>query len=179
MVRLIRISPESPLFPAAFALYKRTFPPEERRDQKEQLRVMREEDYHYCVLEENGAFLGIMLYWELGTLCYLEHFAIREDLRGEGIGTKALDLLKGQKKQIVLEIEKPQTEQQKKRRSFYLRNGFTENPHDHIQVKFHPNDPDLPLLLLSQGRALTAREYNDFRQLLEIQLKAPTVSKRP
>ena len=156
-----------PLFEPAMALYREAFPPEERRDPAEHCRVLAKTDYHMDLLMEDGTFLGIVLYWETDAFVHLEHFSTLPRLRGQGLGATALELLKAKEKPIILEIEPPQDELTCRRYGFYRRNGFTMNDHDHLQVKYRPGDPDVPLKILTWPREITPEAYRNFRQYLD------------
>ena len=62
------------LFEQAFALYESAFPVEERRDEKEQARVLKKADYHFDLIMDGDTFVGVMLYWETDDFVFLEHF---------------------------------------------------------------------------------------------------------
>ena len=154
------------LFEQAFALYESAFPVEERRDENEQARVLKKADYHFDLIMGGDTFLGVMLYWETDDFVFLEHFTTRAELRGRGIGTKALDLLKLKNKIILLEIEPPVDEMTNRRYGFYQRNGFTMNPYYHIQAKYHLGDEDFELKILSYPRVLAPTEYRSFYEYM-------------
>ena len=149
-------------FSAAFSLYESAFPEEERRDRAEHERVMQLDSYHFDLLLEGDELLGVMFYWEIGELIFLEHFTTMPQLRGKGVGSAALNLLKKKGKRILLEIEPPQDELTCRRYGFYQRNGFTMNPFHHIQAKYHLGDEDLELKILSYPSELTPQEYHRF-----------------
>ena len=43
-----------------------------------------------------------------------------------------------------------------------------ENPYPHIQPHYRKDDPDLPLVILSYGKVITQRQYDEFRRYLDI-----------
>ena len=162
-MRLERVSKSSDrFFNEAFALYESAFPREERRDGKEQNRVLSKEDYHFDLIIDGDSFIGVMLYWEVGDIIFLEHFATAENVRGKGFGAKALEKLKEKGKIILLEIEPPVDEITNRRYGFYKRNGFIMNDFYLIQAKYHKGDKDLELKVLSYPRILTKKEYDKF-----------------
>ena len=119
-------------------------------------------DYHFDLLLEGDALLGIVLYWEVGELIFLEHLATLPQRRNQGLGSVALSLLKEQGRTILLEIEPPVDTLTCRRYGFYQRNGFQMNPYHHIQAKYRHGDPDVELKILSYPRRLTEGEYQDF-----------------
>ena len=112
-----------PLYTPAIELYESAFPTVERRDEAEQLRVMAKDDYHFELIMTEAGFCGIMLYWETAEFLFLEHFATLPALRGQGIGSAALELLKAKGKTVILEIEPPVDTLTRCRRGFYERCG--------------------------------------------------------
>lgn len=166
-MRLERLSNNNiSLFERAFELYKSSFPEDERRDELEQERILKKDDYHFDLIMDNEYFIGVMLYWETDELIFLEHFATCSEIRGRGYGTKALDLLKAKNKVILLEIEPPVDEITQRRYNFYKRNGFLMNSVHHIQAKYHVGDVDLELKVLSYPRVLENDEYRDFYEYM-------------
>lgn len=160
---LERLSKEdSRLYEKAMELYKIAFPEIERRSDSEQMRVM--DNAHYCfdVICDDGEFVGIMLYWEIGDLIFLEHFATLPGLRNRGYGSKALELLKQKGRSIILEIEDPADELTCRRYEFYRRNGFLMNEYYHLQAKYRFTADELMLKILSYPCAITREKYLRF-----------------
>lgn len=161
------LSRQDPLFSQAFRLYEEAFPALERRDAPQLLQILENPDYHMEVMLENGTFVGILFYWDLGDLLFLEHFAICPQLRNLGYGAQALSLLKMQKKPVLLEIEIPADPLTCRRQNFYMRNGFLPNAYHHIQAKYRPGDADLVLKILSFPRKITQPEYDAFYRYMQ------------
>lgn len=162
-MRLERLSDSNlHLYDSAYALYQSAFPREEKRDEYEQSRAMKKSDYRFDMILEGDILLGVMLYWETESFVFLEHFTTDPAVRGQGIGARALELLKAKGKTVILEIEPPTDELTTRRYNFYLRAGFTMNPHYHIQAKYHLGDEDLELKIMTYPRAITTAEYLAF-----------------
>lgn len=157
---------DSEIFKKAIDLYELSFPVLERRDEDEQYRVLKNENYCFDVITDNDEFIGIMLYWEVNGLIYLEHFATRKDIRGKGYGAKALELLKASGKPVLLEIELPVDELTKRRYGFYKRNGFVMNPYKHIQAKYRQGDSDLELKVLTYPQVVKKEDYDEFYEYM-------------
>jgi len=84
-------------------------------------------------LEEAGQFIGLGITMSAPGLMLLDYFAIDENLRGKGYGSKALKALQEQyaDRHFFLEIESvydecDNTEERIHRKQFYLKNGMTE-----------------------------------------------------
>lgn len=67
-----------------------------------------------------------MLCWETETFIYVEHFFILPHLRGHACGSRALALLGGRGKTVILEIDPPADDVSLRRRGFYERAAFTK-----------------------------------------------------
>lgn len=112
-------------------LYLCSFPASERKPFQLMLNKQAEGTMEILAIEEENAFLGLAIFAFDKDLALLDYFAISEDLRGQGIGSRAIKAL--QKiyagKRFVLEIEttkKPckDLEMREHRKAFYLRNGL-------------------------------------------------------
>lgn len=173
-MELIRVYTQQDLyFEEGISLCFDAFPHAERRDREELLRVLKNPDYHFEVLVEEGRFLGIMLFWQTQDFLYLEHFSTMPSLRGQGLGCKALTLLKEKGHTIVLEIEPPADDLTRRRSGFYQRNGFVPTSHFHIQPKYHVGDADLQLQILSYPHGIGAEEYERFYKYLKKEVQNP------
>lgn len=163
MLRLERLCEKnSHHYERAYNLYQSAFPREEKRDSYEQARAMKKSDYHFDMIFDGEALVGVMLYWETDSFVFLEHFTTFPELRGNGYGARALSLLKAKGKTVILEIEPPEDELTTRRYNFYLRSDFVMNSHYHIQAKYHLGDPDLELKIMSYPAELSQAEYLAF-----------------
>ncbi|MDQ0361991.1 GNAT family N-acetyltransferase [Breznakia pachnodae] len=114
-------------------LYKRAFPRMERRPWFLFHRNPKTITL-YSLLDENK-YVGFMIVLEIKDTIYLDYFAIVEDGRGKGYGSKALKLLKEQykNKTILLELESTKEiaadnyDERVARKKFYKRNGFIDS----------------------------------------------------
>ena len=166
-MRLERLSSKNAhLFERAYKLYQDSFPLQERRDEDEQQRVLKKDDYHFDFIIDEKKIIGVMLYWETEKFVFLEHFVTFPHLREKGYGKEALSLLKEKYKTIILEIEPPVDQITIRRYGFYKRNGFIMNPYRHIQAKYHVGDDDLELKVLSYPNVLEKGEYYSFYEYM-------------
>ncbi len=133
-----------------------SFPPEERRNMDEVRRLLCGERLEMLTLEEEGRILGILQVWNLEEMVFLEHFAIAPEMRGRGLGTKMLDYVWNHwKKPVILEVEPPEDETQRKRIAFYVRNGFQLSDYPYLMPDLHGTGPALPLFLMSRPDPMT------------------------
>lgn len=143
-----------PLFSSFWALMEQSFPAWERRALEEQQRLLRQSEYHCEALLQNGAFAGLLCWWQLPETVYLEHLAIAPALRGRSLGGQAVSLLQSSCRSIVLEIDPPEDAVSCRRLGFYQRLGFISNDYDYHQPAYRVGMDNVPLRLLSWPQAL-------------------------
>ena len=130
-MELIRLTgTEDKRYERAMRLYRASFPPHEQRSAAAQAMALRDEDYHFGLVYDGGAFAGLLLYWEApaqkgGPACtaeqgfvYVEHFCILPELRGSApvqrsilnhcdeAGVTAMYLSAGMDEGDIIEIRK-------------------------------------------------------------------------
>lgn len=149
-------------YAAARALYAVSFPYHEQREDGAQAAALACADYRFELIYGGDAFVGLMLCWEAESFIYVEHFCTVPEIRGRGIGAEALALLAQSGKKIILEIDPPVDEISRRRRNFYERAGFAENPFAHVHPPYHAGFSGHPLVVMSYPRALTEAEYRSF-----------------
>ena len=83
---------------------------------------------------DNNEFIGFTNLITYKDICYLFFFAVKEDKRNQGYGTKILEIIKELYKDKVLTLcyeeiddKYPDIELRKRRKNFYYRNGFIDN----------------------------------------------------
>ena len=150
----------------AKSLLESAFPAEERPSFEAMER--RGDEYRLCVVQKDEKNIGVFGYWTFGKTVYIEHFAISEPLRNNGLGGEVLDTFLTQfdnSTQVVLEVEHPDNSLAQRRIDFYQRHGFTANDFKYLQPPYHAGDGFLPMLLLSRN-PLNKREYEKIKDVL-------------
>lgn len=152
----------SEYLPLIQGLYKRAFPFAERKPfiiLKAQKRKGIAEIY---AAEDSEGFSGLAITISLGKLVLIDYIAVDENKRGSGAGSCILTELKRiyAGKMLFLEREAVVPEaknasQRKKRREFYLRNGFKDTG---IPVRIYGND----MTLMTYGGSVSFDEYKSF-----------------
>lgn len=168
-IYLKQITIDTPLYFWAIDLLSVSFPVEERRDGDLQRKIMKHPDYRLMAIADGDTAVGVAGYFDAPQFVYFENFCILPDKRNGGYGSETLKLLTdGLNKPFILEAEPPANELTRRRIAFYKRNGMKENPYPHIQPHYRKDDPDLPLVILSYGKVITQRQYDEFRRYLDI-----------
>ena len=155
-----------PLMEAALVLYRSSFPAHELRLPPDQRDVMGDPLYHFDMCLLDGALAGLILYWDFGTYIYVEHFCIVPDMRGGGLGKRALELLGRSGKTVILEIDPPEDSVSERRRDFYLRAGYRMNSIEHIHPPYRKEYDGHRLKVMSFPRELSETEYENFASFL-------------
>ena len=152
------------MFDEMFGIMQQSFPADEYRKREKQLALFDDESYKvYYSAAEDGKIAAFIAAWKCGGINFLEHFAVRSDLRGAGLGGAFLDeVIKTWKGAICLEVEPPENEICKRRIAFYRRHSFFVNDFDYVQPPL--SDGAQPKKLLLMTHSATASE----KQLREI-----------
>ncbi len=153
-----------PLYAQAMALYAVSFPPHEQRESLSQTRILSDGRYHFDAVCDDGELVGEVLYWEVGEFLYIEHFCVLPSKRNKRYGQKILEAMRA--KPLILEIDPPADDMSIRRKGFYERCGFAENPYHHVHPPYHRGNPGHELVVMSRPKRLTQSEYEMFAQCL-------------
>ena len=146
-------------------LFEEAFP-EQERPPFSSLRHRDAGKFHFLVAENGDDPVGILTYWTFDELLYVEHFAIAEELRNQGLGKAVfLNFLSQQQEQVVLEIEPPTTEEADHRLEFYASMGFYRNPQAYVQPPYRKGGRSVPMIIMSKYE-LDDDEFSEIRDLL-------------
>lgn len=114
-------------------LAKEAFPPKEYLAPQKLVEMAETDTVDFFALSEQGMFVGFIVVQTYKDLAYLFFLAINPSYRSKGYGGRAIETLKAEypgKKQVVdfemLDDNAGNNEQRKRRRNFYLRNGYKE-----------------------------------------------------
>ena len=114
-------------------LYEMAFPKEEQIPWDELVRLIGEMHLDFTAYYDGEEFIGFTIVYPRPSFNWYWYFAVKEELRGKGLGQQILNQLikkyKGQS--CVLDMESPRQEcankeQRLRRQAFYLRNGFRD-----------------------------------------------------
>lgn len=134
-ITLKRINFFSPDYGKISRLYRTAFPADERAPMWFMAMKSGRENVDFWGLYADGNWVGLAYVISEGSASYLFYLAISEDVRGKGLGSKALQSLikrySGQRLFLALEqLDKSADnyEERLKRRQFYLKNGLKPLP---------------------------------------------------
>lgn len=145
------------------SLYRSAFPLIERKPFNMILRQCAIGEAELFSVETNdGKFTGLAVTVKYNDLVMLDYFAVHPKVRGNGIGSRALQMLKAKyaDRRFLLEIESvsepcKNLEARQKRREFYLKNGM-------IPAGFTAHVFFTDLEILTAGKPVSFEEYREF-----------------
>ncbi len=157
-------------FESAFSILSDAFPVTEYRTKEKQKALLQKKEYTlYGIYNEEmkDELIGILGIWDLKEILFVEHFAIKQGMRGAGIGGLALQKLqKLYPSKIILEVELPEEIMQKKRIDFYEKHGFHSNSFSYAQPPLREGQDLLPLILISYPNTLSELEFLTYKKML-------------
>ena len=156
-----------PMYKKALELYRISFPLHEQREATSQMKVLSDDEYYFSLIYDDNVFVGLVLYWETDKFVYVEHFCILPEMRNKKYGQTVLELLGQYGKTVILEIEPPVDEISVRRKGFYERSGFVENPYSHIHPPYHRGNKGHNLVIMSFPDKITQAEYDFFKHHLD------------
>lgn len=166
-----RIFSRSKDIPKIKRLYIEAFPENERFNFDMMLKN-ESGNYETFAFYLNGAFCGFAILLNSGDISHILYFATEPELRGKGLGAKALGSLRRIKEgmRIIVDIERElpnchENEIRRRRKNFYLRNGYSET-----EVRYRWQDESYEILV--SGGELSREDFGGFWKSLGIKKNA-------
>ncbi len=150
-------------------LYKTAFPEDEQIPWEDLVRLIDQMSLDFTAYYDAGEFVGFTIVYPRPTFNWYWYFAVRENLRGKGLGQKILSQLirKYEGQPCVLDMESPfqnpcdNLEQRKRRHDFYLRNGFRDT-----NVFRNYGDLEMTVMMMGPG-TFTLQDWDDITNELK------------
>jgi len=137
-------------------LYESSFPKNEKKSFKLILKKRKQGIMDILYLEEDNKFCGLALTIKYNDIVLLDYFAIRQDLRDKGHGSKALQMIFDYYKgcRLILEMETTRYNEPNKlrRKNFYIKNGM-------VNLDFDINLFGVEMETLCKGCPVSYDEY--------------------
>ncbi|WP_077304823.1 GNAT family N-acetyltransferase [Terribacillus halophilus] len=153
-------------FHSVYNLMQRSFPQVEYRNYEDQLALLERGDYHIHTYVKNGSLAAFYAMYTLAELSFIEHIAVDEYYRGQGLGSQIMrEVIAGTKQRIILEVEPPADSIDAARRvRFYKQLGFHLNDFSYEQPALRQGGEAVPLQLMSYPQALDAKNFDQVKQ---------------
>lgn len=152
-------------FEAFHQLLEENFPKGERRPKSEQKNLLSLEAYNVYVEVSEGDIVGFFAEWSNDEFHFIEHLAVNEKFRGKGTGSRLLkEYLDLDNKPVILEVEPPEDDIQKKRVRFYEKNGCLLTPFTYTQPTLYEGEPSVELVLMSYPDMLSQLQFEHFKK---------------
>lgn len=148
-------------------IYENSFPPDERRLFKKVVNLLNDTRFSLSTIMFENEVVGMLSLWDFTNFVYIEHFAISEEFRSNGLGSYVLKkLIQDENRQIVLEVELPVDELSFKRIKFYERFGFSICHESYTQPPYDQNKASLPMLILAKHAIASLQEFQNITKTL-------------
>jgi len=143
-------------------LYQTAFPEDEQIPWDDLVRLIGEMILDFTAYYDEDGFVGFTIVYPRPSFNWYWYFAVRPELRGQGLGQQILTALmekyKGQS--CVLDMESPRQEcdniiQRRRRHAFYLRNGFRDT---HVYRCW--DDLEMTIMMMGSG-TFTLQDWDD------------------
>lgn len=148
-------------FDGIFHIMKASFPADETRSYDAQKALFDKKEYSaYGIRSDQGSIAAFITLWRFTGFTFGEHFAVAQELRGAGLGSKIInEASETAEERFCLEVEPPITNTAKRRIAFYERNGFVLNDYDYIQPSLSENTEAVRLMMMSCKKGLSKQEF--------------------
>lgn len=172
MIKITKINDEKDSnFGPVWNIYEEAFPADERRTKNKQIELLKNKDYSFYALLEEKDCIGFIAIWELSGYQFFEHFAIKQELRNQGRGTKVVKMLLKNNKKILVEVERPETSHIAKRRiNFYKRLGFQLNKYSYVQPSYGNGKSPVKMNLMTSPSEIAEKDYYKLRNALHLKV---------
>ena len=147
---------------------KQCFPFEEYPDFEKLNNLIRYKKEFICnIVMKDEDPIGIFNYWDLPRFIFIEHFAILPENRDKSLGLQTMNLFLEQAQlPIILEVEPPETEIQKRRIAFYERLGFHLWTSEYVQPPYRSDFEGIPMQLMCFGQLDETEHFKHILSLL-------------
>ncbi len=154
-------------FDSMFSIMESSFPVDEYRTYEGQKALLGKPEYNLLGLFDGEILKGFIAVWEFEKVTFIEHFAVSEQYRNEGLGSKILrEAVKRTEKLTCLEVEPPRDEMSTRRIEFYKRNGFYFNDYPYTQPAMAQGKNEIPLFVMTSNRAVSEVEFEEIKDEL-------------
>ncbi len=144
-----------------------SFPEGELITKEELLNNYKDKRFNLRKFYNEDEICAFYMSWDLGSFIYLEYLAVRKEYRSKGFGSLLLKNIKEESsKKIILEAEKLDNPEAKKRLKFYRKNDFCINQYDYKQPPLRESLKSVPMYLISYPDLLSKKQFEEVKKIL-------------
>lgn len=164
---------DSEEFIEAWKIYDKSFSADEKRDFELHKECMKKKEFSFNAVFCDEKICGFIALWDFGDFMFIEHFAIKEELRNKGIGKIVIEKIKEENENInkgknrnaiILEAPKPETDIAARRIAFYERNSFVKNEFNYIQPSYGEGKEPVPMIIMSYPDKISSEKLEDIKK---------------
>ncbi len=175
MIKLLPVSDSMELNDDLKQIYEDSFPSDERREWLEISELIQHPKFIIYRIYNNEELIGLITVWNLNHFIFIEHFAIRQNLRGKLLGTQVVNqVITECDKTVIVEVEEPINDTAQRRIAFYERLGFVVFSGIYYQPPYSNGKNRVKMMLMSFPNQLTTIEFSEVKSsIYRIVYKAP------
>ncbi|MCD8029244.1 MAG: GNAT family N-acetyltransferase [Erysipelotrichaceae bacterium] len=144
-----------------YLFLQKAFDPSELREYDWMKEIYDQKKFKIYASLKDEQLLGVITLWEFDDFNYIEHFAVDENYRGQGLGSMIIEDMKLlSDKPLVLEVEKIVDTITQKRVHFYEKHGFQLSSYLFVQPPLRDNAKDVLLIYMSYPTLLDNNMYD-------------------
>lgn len=167
MIKLLPVSNSLELNDDIKLIYEDAFPSDERREWLEISELIQNPNFIIYRIFINDELIGLISVWNLTHFIFIEHFAIRQNLRGKSLGKQVINqVISENDKTVIVEVEEPINDTAKRRIAFYERLGFVVYSGIYYQPPYSAEKNKVKMLLMSYPNLLTTIEFTEVKLLI-------------
>ncbi|OFX54542.1 MAG: hypothetical protein A2066_04005 [Bacteroidetes bacterium GWB2_41_8] len=167
MIKLLPVSDSMELNDELKQIYEDSFPPDERREWLKISELIQNPSFTFYRIVDNVDLIGLITVWNFNRFSLIEHFAIRQNLRGKSLGTKVLNhVITEICKPVIVEVEEPINDTAQRRIAFYERLGFVVCSGIYFQPPYSAEKNRVKMQLMSFPKRLSTSEFSEVKSLI-------------
>ena len=152
-------------FESLYEVMEKSFPNIERRNYDGQKKLFNNDFYNVIgYKDDDNKVCAFLAFWKFEDFNFIEHFAVDDRMRGNGIGTMLFKYyLTNTEKLTILEVELPEDEISSRRIKYYERMGMKLNEYDYLQPPLQIGNKLLPLKIMSYNEQISYDKFDKLR----------------
>ncbi len=156
---------DSEEFNEAWKIYEDSFSADEKRDFELHKECIKKKEFSFNAVFCNEKICGFISLWEFNDFIFMEHLAVKKELRNKGIGKEIVCKIKEKnEKMIILETLKPEDDISARRIAFYERNAFVINDFDYVQPSYGKGKESVPMKIMSYPEKIKSKKFEDIKK---------------